>query len=126
MALITSKLAAGASEVKIKITYRGSAPVLAGYEYQLRAADSNPPVEVRQGDNRNDQDDVYPLPTPIDINRGRRAIVTSNIAAIEKNAEYEVRIQVIQDGKVTDTLTSTGKVSASGGAALSYDMIIFE
>ena len=125
MTLITSKIKSGVSDVRIAILYAGTAPVLAGYEYQLKTGDLNPPIDSRQGDNQNSQDDIYALPTPAGQNAGRKAVVTSKIAAMDRDSDYEVRINVLQDGTITDTLISRGKVAANGEAALSFDIIKF-
>lgn len=125
MALIYSKLKDGVTDVKIEIIYKGTHPVLAGYLYQLKTDDLNTPIEERQGDNVNSQDDIYPLPTPINHNKNRKVVLTSKISAIDHDAEYEVRMNVIQDGITTDTLKSQGKVFAHGEASLSFDMIKF-
>ena len=125
MALINSKLRENVSDVKIQITYLGSNPVLAGYEYQLKPPYSNSPLEDRTGDNQNSQADIYSLPSPIEDNIGRKIVLTSKIAAIDKDSDYTVKMDVIQDGTITDTLTSNGNVKAKGESKLSFDIIRF-
>jgi hypothetical protein len=125
MALIESKILPGTSDIIIEIIYKGSYPVIAGYEYQLREKDSNAILDDRGGDNISSQDDIYHLPTPSQSNIGRRAVVTSNIAALDKNSDYTVIINVYQNKTKTDTLFSYGKVDANGKSALSYDVIKF-
>jgi hypothetical protein len=125
MALIYSKLKAGVTKVKIEIVYSGTNPVLAGYEYQLKEKNSNAILDDKEGDNQNSQDDIYWLPTPITDNIGRKVLLTSKIAALDKDAEYEVKMKVLQDDINTDTLISVGKVRADGEAALSFDIIKF-
>jgi hypothetical protein len=126
MTVINSKILSDTTEIRIRINYLGSAPVLAGYAYELKKKDANPPIEHHTGDNQNSQDDIYPLPGAPSENVGRMAIVTSKIAAIDKDSDYEVKIEVIQDGTVTDTLvTPTRHVSANDEAQLSYDGIVF-
>ena len=125
MALINSKLRGNVSDVRIQITYLGSNPVLAGYEYQLKPGDSNSPLEDKTGDNQNTQADIYSLPVPVTDNIGRKVVLTSKIAAIDKDADYTVKMDVIQDGTITDTLISKGKVKADGESKLSFDIIRF-
>jgi hypothetical protein len=127
MALIKVKLIDGVSDVKIKITFSGTTPVLAGYVYELKANNSNAPIEERIGDNLSSQDDIYPLPTPIQENIGRKVVLTSKIAAIDRDSDYEVKMEVIQDGIITDTLTTPPErhVDANGEADLSLDIIMF-
>ena len=125
MSLIKSKLKTGVSEVKIQITYKGAPPVLAGYVYKLIANNSNAPLDYHQGDNQNSQDDLYSLPTPVMANKNRMITLTSSVAAINSDADYVVQIDVIQDGAITDTLKSYGKVVANGGASINYDGIKF-
>ena len=126
MAKITAEIKANTTELKIKITYSSNpAPVLAVYEYQLKESDSNPPVETHSGDNQNSQDDIYLLPTPSQINKKRYALIKSNVAAIDKDADFTIKIEVIQNDITTDTLLSNGKVLANGEGVLKIDMIKF-
>src|SRR5947208_1311676 len=106
MAAIESKLL-GNNDVKIKITYSSSPkPVIAAYDYYLKDSDANPPIEHHPGDNRNSQDDIYSLPTPVNINVARYILLKSQIAAIDAPCDYEIKVEVLQNGTVTDTLLS--------------------
>ena len=125
MALIETKLKADAKDVRVIINYSGTTPVLAGYEYQLKAENANQPIESHEGDNQNNQDDIYPLPSPISDNTGRKVVLTSKIAAIDADSDFIVRMDVLQDGVITDTLKSPGHVDKDGEAKLSFDIIKF-
>ncbi len=125
MALIETKLKADAKDVRVIINYSGTTPVLAGYEYQLKAENANQPIESHEGDNQNNQDDIYPLPSPISDNTGRKVVLTSKIAAIDADSDFIVRMDVLQDGVITDTLKSSGHVDKDGEAKLSFDIIKF-
>ena len=125
MALIESKILAGTIEIKIEIIYQGTHPVIAGYDYQLKEKNSNAVIDDQVGDNVNSQDDIYHLPTPIQDNVGRRAVITSKVAAVDLDSEFSVEIKVYQNNVLIDTLVSNGKVLISSGAVLSYDIIKF-
>lgn len=125
MSLIYSKLKDGVLTVKIEILYRGTYPVLAGYVYQLKADNLNMPIEQRLGDNINNQDDIYYLPTPVRDNVGRKVVLSSQVSALDHDSDFEVIMNVIQDGQVTDSTKSTGKVLVKKDAAITLDVIIF-
>lgn len=125
MALITSRLLDGAEEVKIRIRYAGSNPVLAGYEYQLKTYDTNEVLEERSGDNQEGDDDIFILPMPVAENTGRKVVLSSAVAAIDKDSDFEITMEVIQDGEVTDTLINTGHVPADGDSKHCFDIIKF-
>ena len=91
----------------------------------MKPGDSNSPLEDKTGDNQNTQADIYSLPVPVTDNIGRKVVLTSKIAAIDKDADYTVKMDVIQDGTITDTLISKGKVKADGESKLSFDIIRF-
>lgn len=125
MALKESKILADTKDIKIEILYKGTSPILAGYEYQLKEKNSNAVLDDKTGDNANSQDDVYHLPAPSMDNVGRRAVVTSKVAAADHDSDYTVIINVYQNNLITETLIATGKVYANGQSVLSYDVIKF-
>ncbi|MFL5763829.1 MAG: hypothetical protein ACJ77K_07800 [Bacteroidia bacterium] len=126
MAKLTSKILTGTTELKIRFTYYGQpAPVLAVYEYELNSPDSNAPLESHRGDNQNSEDDLYTLPSPSEQNKGRYAFIRSTIAAIDADSSFTVKTEILQNGKVSDTLVSPGTVKAHGDAVQRIDVIEF-
>jgi len=115
------------NDVKIAITYRASPmPVLAVYDYDLKTSDANPPIEHKKGDNQNTKDDRYSLPTPIDTNKDRYILISSEIAAIDTDSDFDIIIEIFQDGFKTDTLTDSGSVKGDGPSVGKIDMIKFK
>ena len=126
MALIESKLLAAVTDVKIKITYWGTRPVLAGYVYQLKSSNPDATVDEKNGDNTNSEDDIYSLPTPVADNVGRKVRLVSSVTAIDDDSDFTVQMDVIQDGQITDTLISPGHVNKDGESVESIDIIKFK
>ncbi len=113
--------------VKIAISYVASPkPILAVYDYDLKVDDANPPIEHSKGDNQNSQDDSYFLPTPVQNNKGRYILVTSEIAAIDSDSDFDVIIDIFQDGVKTDTLKDSGSVEGNGESVGKIGMIKFK
>jgi hypothetical protein len=113
--------------VKVEITYKASPrPVLAVYDYDLKVETANDPIEHRKGDNQNSQDDIYFLPTPTEDNKGRYILVSSEVGAMDGDADFDVLITVHQDGIETDTLKDSGKVKGNGESVSKIGMIKFK
>jgi hypothetical protein len=115
-----------ANEVKISINYLGTnQPVIASYTYQLKDSDANPPLEYKQGDNQNSADDVYYLPNPIASNKRRFILISSEVVAIEHDTEFEIEIDITQDGGQSEKMTIKGKVMGDGDTVNKLAMIKF-
>ena len=85
--------------LKVEIKYEG--PIIAEYTYRLRSATANPPVQTATGDNDNEQDDIYFLPTPVAHNHDRKITVSSDFASTEgteNNVKWKTNVIVSQDG----------------------------
>jgi hypothetical protein len=126
MSKITSEIKPGTNDLKIRISYLSApSPVIAVYDFKLKISDANPPLLSFSGDNQNSADDIYTLPYPAQSNKGRYVLLQSNVGATDTDADFTIKTEVIQDGTVTDTVLSEGKVLQDGEAVLKIDMIKF-
>lgn len=83
------------------------------YTYRLWAANSNIVISEEQGNNFSDDDDNYPLPTPIEKNDQRVIEVLSTLKnAGDQNMDTKVTIEVLQGGQVVDTEVDTLSIPA--------------
>lgn len=93
--------------LKVEIKYEG--PIIAEYTYRLRAANANSIVQTASGDNDNEEDDIYFLPTPVAQNHDRKITVSSDFASAdgtENNIKWKTHAIISQDdvelGRGTD------------------------
>lgn len=106
-----------ALSVSIKYLSKTAENLLATYTYTLWAANSNAIVDKRSGNNFNDEDDIYWLPTPAASNDGRIIDVFSTLKNTgEGKIEVRVAVEVCQDGKTiggdVDNKSVDGKSTA--------------
>jgi hypothetical protein len=95
--------------LSVEIRYQG--PIIAEYTYRLRAASTNATVRQETGDNDNEDDDIYVLPTPISNNNDRKITVGSDFASAdgtENNVKWVTNVIVFQDNKELGRGTDKG------------------
>ncbi len=85
------------------------------YTYRLWDADSNAIINKNEGNNLNEQDDTYFLPTPSGSNSGRIIDVFSTLHNNgEKGIAVRVEIEVCQGGETIDVVADPKKIKANG------------
>jgi len=77
------------SPLKIEITYLGN--MTASYVYTLWENNSNAKADEKSGNNLNDIDDKYELPTPVKLNEGRIIELFTTL----KNADSAVGKEIV-------------------------------
>jgi hypothetical protein len=93
----------------INILYQISAnsqPNLAAvYTYQLWENNSSAILDMQKGNNMNDDDDKYGLPTPVHKNHRRIIDILSTLSNFgSDNLNMRILIEVFQDGQLIDQL----------------------
>jgi hypothetical protein len=91
----------------VKIDYQlspGASPDLgAVYTYKLWEANSGALADLQTGNNLNDDDDLYALPTPLSKNNERIVDVLSTLSNFGSTTiDMRVRIQFFQEGTLID------------------------
>lgn len=95
--------------ISVELTFKTF--LLCAYSLDLRMKETNDSVDgyPKQGDNSNPEDDKYTLPKPASRNRDRSLWAITTVINQSGNKEtYEIVMDVFQDGKKLDTMT-TGK-----------------
>jgi hypothetical protein len=102
------------NEVIVDIKYVSkNGPIMATYSYKLKSKSSNEPIEIHTGDNQNSQDDSFYLPSPIKLNKDRYILISSEIAAIDRDTDFKIIVSVLQDNFKPEVFTIIGRVSAN-------------
>ena len=97
----------------IKLNFVFRKLVLAFYAFNLYEKNSNDRViKDKVGNNINDEDDNYQLPNPPNSNDGRIVHLMTSIDPLDVETDYEIVIEVIQDGIIigTENRDSQGKI----------------
>ena len=85
----------------IKVNFIFRKLVLAFYSFNLYEKNSNERViKDKVGNNENDEDDNYLLPNPVNSNEGRVIHLMVSIDALDVETDYEIIIEVFQEGKL--------------------------
>jgi hypothetical protein len=105
--------AGAALSINIKYLSKTAENLFATYTYTLWAANSNAIVDKRSGNNFNDEDDVYWLPTPASSNSGRIIDVFSTLKNVgAEKIEVKVRVEVCQGGATIGSDTDEETIEA--------------
>lgn len=94
-------------QVQIKLEFLGD--FFAEYLYELWSAIDNSKADEKEGNNNNPQDDIFNLPTPLILNKGRLAKFTiSFLGRSENHPNYEMNARVFQDGMELGVASDAG------------------
>ncbi len=95
-----------ALSIGIKYSSTSGQNINAVYTYRLWAATSNAVISEHQGNNMNDEDDVYWLPTPSIGNDGRIIELFSTLKNNDSNpTPLRIEVEVCQGGATIATVT---------------------
>ena len=83
-------------------------PQVATYTLWLWEANSNTIVWQKRGNNENPEDDVFQLPTPCSINKGRLIEATCTLIDPQGSGPYSIRLSVRQGSTVLDSIQASG------------------
>lgn len=99
----------------------------AEYEILLRERKVNHPTWLLlSGDNLNPQDDITSLPSPPEINEGRRVILRTGFVARQDfhDPRFEIRLEIIQDGVIIGLNTDSGELDGKGQYSLLFIKLV--
>ena len=97
-------------QVSIKLEFSGD--FFAEYLYELWSATDNSKADEQEGNNNNPQDDIFYLPTPLILNKGRLAKFTiSFLGRNENHPDYEICAKVFQDNNELGVASDAGSLS---------------
>lgn len=96
--------------------------IIANYDIFLREKNSNAQTTVLSGDNLNPENDSITLPTPPVINNGRRVLLETGFVGNHPdiNPNYEIRLEIFQDGELIGLNTDTGVLTGKGQFSLLF------
>lgn len=94
--------------------------MVANYTLFLREAGSNAQITLLSGDNLNPGDHSKDLPVPVADNDGKRIRLESGLNGNDpaNNPNYEVRLEVYQDGAIIGFNNDTGVLTGQGQYSL--------
>ena len=100
--------------------------MVANYEVLLREKNSNSETSLITGDNLNPEDDVASLPTPAAINDGRRVVLETGFVGNkpDDNPNYEIRLEIFQDGKRLGFDVDSGTLNGKGQFSLLFVKLV--
>jgi hypothetical protein len=100
--------------------------IIANYEIFLREKNSNAQTSLLTGDNLNTEDDSTLLPTPANINDGRRVVLETGFFGNNptQNPGYEIRLEIFQDGKLLGFDNDIGILTGKGQFSLLFIKLI--
>ncbi|MEJ7678403.1 MAG: hypothetical protein WKG06_11195 [Segetibacter sp.] len=100
--------------------------IVANYEMLLRERDSNAQTSLLSGDNLNPENDNVPLPTPPNINDGRRVLLQTGFCGNHPNInpDYEIRLEIFQDGQIIGFNSDTGILNGKGQFSLLFIKLV--
>lgn len=88
------------------------------YTYTLWEAESNTVADKNSGNNFNNDDDNYRLPTPAAKNNGRVIDLLSMLKnAGDEDLAYRIKIEICQGGDSLQTVTETETVGGNATAS---------
>ena len=95
---------------------------LADYKMLLREKNSNQQSLLLEGDNQNSQDDQAVLPTPVNVNDGRRVILKTAFTAKDATQylDYKIKLQIYQDGNLIGEKVESGELTDGGQYSLLF------
>ena len=98
----------------------------ASYSIQLRLKGSNEGSEILKGDNTNPADDQVTLQGPVADNNGRRLVMDTGFRGLNPDVDknYEIRLEVYQDGKMLDFEHEAGTLSGGGQYSIIFIQLI--
>lgn len=88
-----------------------SSVAVANYEMTLRFKDVNSGTTLLTGDNLNPEDDQAFLPSPTEINDGRRIILETGFRGLDitNHPDYTITLEIWQDGNLLGTEVENGQ-----------------
>ena len=100
--------------------------MVVNYEFSLRENNSNAQTTLLTGDNLNPENDNVPLPTPPDINDGRRLLLETGFSGNhpDVNPNYEIRLEIHQDGTCIGLNTDAGTLDGKGQFSLLFIKLV--
>jgi Tfp pilus assembly major pilin PilA len=109
--------AIGGPAISVNIRYTSTAGqnINAVYTYRLWSGTSNAIITKQHGNNLNDQDDIYWLPTPSASNDGRLIEIFSTLKNNDSNTTtLKIEVEVCQGGQRIDLISTQTNVAANG------------
>jgi hypothetical protein len=118
--MVTVPFNSNGGSLFVKAIFLGD--MVANYEILLRERNSNTQTSVLSGDNLNPEDDVTSLPMPATINDGRRILLETGFAGNnhEINPDYEIRMEIFQDGEKIGAHRDAGTLNGKGQFSLLF------
>ena len=100
--------------------------IVADYEIFLKEKNSNPQTSLLEGDNLNPQDDSTTLPTPVQMNDGRRVKLETGFSGNQPNVhpDFEIRLEIHQDGQLLGFDIDRGALTGNGQFSLLFVTLI--
>lgn len=100
--------------------------IVANYELLLREKNSNSETSLLSGDNLNPEDDISSLPSPVAANHGRRVVLQTGFVGNhpEDNPNYEIRLEIYQDGVRIGFSVDTGTLNGKGQFSLLFIKLV--
>lgn len=122
--MVTVPFSSQGGPLFVKAVFLGD--MVANYEIILREKNSNTQTGILAGDNLNPENDVTSLPMPPDINEGRRVLLETGFAGnnIDTNPNYEIRLEIWQDGERIGLNTDPGVLNGKGQFSLLFIKLV--
>jgi hypothetical protein len=109
----------------LKISFIFNGLIAASYTYTLWEANSNNKIERHFGNNQNPDDDIYVLPSPVNINIDRLIEFNVSFKGLDTVdiKDYTIKAEIYQGDNLVGSDKDSGEVTGNPQDALMFFML---